>query len=334
MSLEGANMPDNPLVSVVIPTYNRAKTIARAIDSVVRQGWRPLEIIIVDDGSTDGTLDAIDSDGCPVPLTLIALGQNEGAAAARNHGITAARGEFVAFLDSDDEWQPEKIERQMAAINAAGLECGASYTGIASFDEEGALCGLSRATAEGDLRLALLNHNLVGSTSCMLARRALLQQIGGFDPGLRSCQDWDLWIRLAANTRFTCVAEPLTVLHIAREGRISSNGKARLQGYLQLYRTHLRSAFKSGKVDPALFRTNLGEIFMQLERPGYAAQQFAAIWRRKPWSVKRLTLMLLARFGAGKARYFRAVAWLEKLEAKLRPSPIATPQLGLAERPR
>ncbi|MEI9984542.1 MAG: hypothetical protein WDN69_15865 [Aliidongia sp.] len=106
-----------------------------------------------------------------------------------------------------------------------GLEFGASYTGIASFDEAGKLCGLSRATTEGDLRLALLNHNLVGSTSCVLARRNLLLQIGGFDAGLRSCQDWDLWIRLAANTRFTCVAEPLTVLHIAREGRISSTAR-------------------------------------------------------------------------------------------------------------
>jgi hypothetical protein len=77
---------------------------------------------------------------------------------------------------------------------------------------------------------------------------------------------------------------------------------------------------------------------MQLERPGYAAKQFAAIWRRKPWSPKRLMLLMLARFGAGKARYFRAVAWLEKLEARLRPSPIAAPVaaqgLGLAERPR
>jgi glycosyltransferase involved in cell wall biosynthesis len=284
---------------------------------------------VVDDGSSDRTLEAIDSDACPVPLTVIALGQNQGAAAARNHGIAAARGDFVAFLDSDDQWLPDKLERQMAALEAAGLEYGASYTGIASFAEDGRLCGLSRATTEGDLRLALLNHNLVGSTSCVLARRALLQQIGGFDASLRSCQDWDLWIRLAGHTRFTCVAEPLTVLHIAREGRISSNGKARLQGYLQLYRTHLRAPFKAGRVDPALFRTNLGEIFMQLERPDYAARQFAAIWRAKPWSVKRLALLALARFGAGKARYFRAVAWLERLEARLRPSPIAPPP-GLA----
>jgi glycosyltransferase involved in cell wall biosynthesis len=322
-------MADCTLVSVVIPTYNRADTIRRALDSVMRQTWRPLEIIIVDDGSTDGTLAAIDSNACSVPLTVMALGQNQGAAAARNHGIAASRGDYVAFLDSDDQWRPDKIERQLAALAAGGLEYGASYTGIASYGEDGKLCGLSRATEEGDLRLPLLNHNLVGSTSCVLARRALLQQIGGFDVSLRSCQDWDLWIRLAGHTRFACVPEPLTVLHIARSGRISTNGKARLSGHLRVYRTHLRSAFKAGRADPAMFRTTLGEIFMQLDRPGYAVRQFAANWRAKPWSIKRLTLLALARLGADKARYFRAAQLLEKLETRIRPSPI-TPPPGLA----
>lgn len=319
-------MTDAPLVSVVIPTFNRAGTIQRALDSVVRQTHRPLEIIVVDDASTDDTPRLVDRGFCPVPLTLVALSHNEGAAAARNHGIALAQGDYVAFLDSDDEWQPDKLARQLAGL---GPETGASYTGIASYGEDGRLCGLSRATAEGDLRPALYDHNLVGSTSCVMARRDLLQQVGGFNASLRSCQDWDLWLRLAALTRFACVPEPLTWLHIAREGRISTNGRARLSGYLQVYRTHLRRPFKAGQADPALFRTNLGEIFMQLDRPDHAARQFAAIWRAKPWSVKRLTLMVLARLGADKARYFRVAAWLERLEARLRPSPIMPPA-GLA----
>ncbi|MGB8841025.1 MAG: glycosyltransferase family A protein [Aliidongia sp.] len=324
-------MTATPLVSIVIPTYNRVATIARALDSVIGQSHRPLEIIVVDDGSTDETLAAIDHEACPVPLTVISLGHNEGAAAARNHGITLARGDFVAFLDSDDEWQPDKIAKQLAALDTAGLEYGASYTGIASYAEDGALCAVSRAVAGGDLRQALLNHNLVGSTSCVLARRTLLQQIGGFDRSLAACQDWDLWLRLAGHTRFVCVPEPLTLVHIAREGRISTNGHARLSGYLQLYRTHLRRPFKAGLVDSSLFRTNLGEIFMQLDRPGYARRQFAALWRAKPWSIKRFTLLVLAWFGIGKARYFRIATRLERLEAWLRPSPIATS--GLAATP-
>src|ERR1700728_3850120 len=135
-------MTDSPLVSVVIPTYNRAATIGRTLDSVVRQTHRPLEIIVVDDGSSDDTLRAVDRQGCTVPLTVLALGDNQGAAAARNQGIALARGDFVAFLDSDDEWQPDKIAKQLAALDAAGLEYGASYTGIASYAEDGTLCGL------------------------------------------------------------------------------------------------------------------------------------------------------------------------------------------------
>jgi glycosyltransferase involved in cell wall biosynthesis len=327
-------MTDSPLVSVVIPTYNRAATIGRALDSVIRQTHRPLEIIVVDDGSTDDTLGAVDRHGCTVPLTVLALGHNEGAAAARNQGIALAHGDFIAFLDSDDEWSPDKIARQLAALNAAGLEFGAGYTGIASYTEDGTLCGMSRAVADGDLRLALLNHNLVGSTSCVIARRTLLQQLGGFERSLASCQDWELWIRLAGHTRFACVPEPLTLLHIARQGRISTNGKARLSGHLQLYRTHLRRAFRSGQADPALFRANLGEIFMQLGRPGRARRLFAANWMAKPWSAKRFALLTMAWFGLGKARYFRVTSWLERLESRLRPSPIAAPRpLALPDQP-
>jgi|GEM_PF-1101078 glycosyltransferase involved in cell wall biosynthesis len=318
-------MADRPLVSIVIPAYNRAATIARALVSAAAQTHRPLEIIVVDDGSTDDTLSAIDTEACPVALTVIALGQNQGVAAARNCGITAARGDFVAFLDSDDEWRADKIERQLAALDSAGLEFGANYSGSATYGEDGTLCGLTRAAAAGDLRLALLEDNLVGSASCVLARRTLLQQIGGFDSSLGACQEWDLWIRLSSHTRFSCVPEPLTLLHLSRTSRISSNGRARLCAHLQLYRTHLRGPFKAGRVDSTRFRANLGAIFMQLGRPDYAAREFTAIWWAKPWSVKRLTLLALARLGAGKARFFRTVAWLERLETRRRPRPGASP---------
>jgi glycosyltransferase involved in cell wall biosynthesis len=327
-------MAEKPLVSVVIPTYNRAGTIARAIESVMRQSHRPLEIIVVDDGSSDGTLRAIDCNAYPLPLTLISLSRNQGAAAARNHGIAMAQGVYVAFLDSDDEWHPDKITRQLRALATAGPAFGSCYTGIARLGEDGRLCGLSRAIAAGDLRLALFNHNLIGSASGLLVTRALLRAVGGFDRTLASCQDWDLCIRLADRTRFACVPEPLTLLHIAREGRISSNGHARLSGYLQLYRMHLRGPFKSGRVDTAVFRTNLGEIFMQLGRPDYAARQFAAIWRAKPWSVKRMTLLALAWSGIGAVHYFRAAAWLNRVEMRLRLSPIAAASTRVPLAPR
>ena len=318
-------MSEAPLVSVVIPSYNRLHCLPRAIASVLAQSHPALELIIVDDGSTDGTHDWARTFACPIPFTFHPLERNMGAAAARNRGIELARGTYVAFLDSDDIWHPEKIARQLAAIEAAGPKYGAAYTGIASLTEAGVPCGVSRATEAGDIRLGLVNHNVVGSTSCALVRRDLLLQVGGFVPNLKSCQDWELWLRLASITRFACVPELLTTLFIALDGRITSSGRSRLSGHLYMYRTHLRPYFRAGTVDAGLFTGTLGEIFMQMGRPGYAARLLGRNWRAKPRSLKRLALYLLARAGVGKARYFAVAEGLNKLEERLRPTAVRAP---------
>ena len=319
-------MSEAPLVSVVIPSYNRLHCLPRAIASVLAQSHPALELIIVDYGSTDGTHDWARTFACPIPFTFHPLERNMGAAAARNRGIELARGTYVAFLDSDDIWHPEKIARQLAAIEAAGPKYGAAYTGIASLTEAGVPCGVSRATEAGDIRLGLVNHNVVGSTSCALVRRDLLLQVGGFVPNLKSCQDWELWLRLASITRFACVPELLTTLFIALDGRITSSGRSRLSGHLYMYRTHLRPYFRAGTVDAGLFTGTLGEIFMQMGRPGYAARLLGRNWRAKPRSLKRLALYLLARAGVGKARYFAVAEGLNKLEERLRPTAIKPPE--------
>ena len=318
-------MPDTPLVSVVIPSYNRLHCLPRAIASIVAQSYRPIEIIVVDDGSTDGTADwAAGYDG-PVPFRFHPLERNMGAAAARNRGIELAEGTYVAFLDSDDVWHPEKLARQLAALSANGPRYGAAYTGIASLTEAGQPCGISRATEAGDIRLALMNHNVVGSTSCALVRRDVLLAVGGFEPTLRSCQDWELWVRVAAVTRFACVPELLTTLYIAQDGRITSSGRNRLTGHLYMYRTHLRPHFRDGSVDPGLFTGTLGEIFVQMGRPDYGARLLGRNWRAKPRSAKRLVLYLAARAGLGKARYFALAEGLNRLEERLRPTAVRPP---------
>jgi glycosyltransferase involved in cell wall biosynthesis len=315
----------SPLVSVVIPSYNRLHCLPRAIASVVGQSHQPLEIIIVDDGSTDGTAGWAATFDCPVPFRFVPLERNMGAAAARNRGIELATGTYVAFLDSDDVWHPQKIARQLAALEENGPRYGAAYTGIQSLTEAGEPCGVSRATEAGDVRLALMNHNVVGSTSCALVRRDLLQAVGGFVPSLKSCQDWELWVRLAALTRFACVPELLTTLYIAADGRITSSGRNRLTGHLYMYRTHLRPHFRAGTVDPGLFTGTLGEIFVQMGRADYGARLLRRNWRAKPLSVKRCALWLAARAGLGKKRYFAVAEFLNRLEERLRPTALRAP---------
>jgi len=313
------------LISVVIPTYNREHCILRAIESAANQTYPDLEIIVVDDGSTDGTLSLLKTYACERAFRFIEGGAKEGAPTARNRGIATSVGHWVAFLDSDDTWHRRKLERQMESLLAAGVEFGACYTGLADYDDTGQLCGVSRATDQGDIRPGLRTHNLVGSTSSVLVRRDLLREVGGFAPGLRSCQDWELWLRLAERTKFACVPEILTAISTASIGRITTDGASRLSGHLYMYRTHLRRHFKAGTADPALFRTILGRIFMQLGRPGYAAKIFHLNWRAKRRSLKRLMLMAMAYARVGSSRFVRVEACLARLERRLRPQAVRPP---------
>jgi glycosyltransferase involved in cell wall biosynthesis len=306
------------LVSVVIPAFNRRGTIARAVASAAAQTHPLLEIIVVDDHSSDGTVDFLRELDCGRPLRIIEQPDNRGAPEARNAGLAAARGTFVAFLDSDDEWRPDKVARQLARLIELGTRYGACYSGSLCLAEDGHLTYAARPTAEGDLRRALLQYNVVGSTSAMLARRDHLIAVDGFTPGLSACQDWDLWLRLAERTRFACVPDGLAVLHVARDGRISTSGQARLRGHWYVYRRYLRPGFRAGLADPGMFLAMMGEILMQLDRPRLARKLLYLSWRTKRRSLKRLTNWLLATMRIRPRSYMAVALLTQRLELALR----------------
>lgn len=185
-------------VSVVIPARNAAATIGRAVASACAQTVPPCEIIVVDDASSDATIEAARAAGGAAVRT-IALPARQGAAGARNAGIAAARGEFIAFLDADDCWDADKTTRQMAVLAAhpamTFCACRARHVG-----EDGRAIGpihggVPVATGAEAWR-ALLAENFV-ATPCVIARRDALLAAGGFDPALPVAEDQDLWIRLA-----------------------------------------------------------------------------------------------------------------------------------------
>ena len=208
-----------PRVSVVMPAWNRVGSIRMAVESVLRQTFTDFELLVVDDGSTDGTMDAL-SDVTDPRLRCLANPRNMGASAARNTGIHAARGEWVAFQDSDDEWLPRKLELQMARLAGAGAEVVACYTGMAIVGlPEGDrdrrttlryIPGPKELQVEGTLREALLARSFI-STQMLMARRTALLDIGGFDEALQALEDWDCAIRLAQRGRFVFVDEPLVI---------------------------------------------------------------------------------------------------------------------------
>ncbi|MEN9935455.1 MAG: hypothetical protein RLZZ387_2034 [Chloroflexota bacterium] len=184
------------LVSVIMPTYNYGRFLARAVESVLAQTWGDLELIIVDDGSTDGTPEV--AAGLRDPRVRYVRQPNQGPSAARNTGIARARGEYLAFLDADDVWLPEKLARQVALL-AARPEAALVYGGCVYVDERGAVLRRVAARLRGNLFVPLLRENVIsGSASSALARVVCVRQVGGFPAGLHGNEDWLLWLRLAA----------------------------------------------------------------------------------------------------------------------------------------
>lgn len=222
-----------PAISVVIPSYNRAHCIVAAIRSVLEQTCSDIEIIVVDDGSRDATRQAVRSITDP-RLHYLAHSVNRGGNAARNTGIYAAQGDYIAFLDSDDRWAPQTLERHLLGLRRLGPAYGASYAWMVCVDQHGNETGRINHEVEGDWRERILVSNFIGSFSAFMVRRDLLLQVGGLHEGLRSCQDWDLFIRLSRLTGLRCVSEHLVEYSrpvSAGGNRISSNAGAVVQGH-------------------------------------------------------------------------------------------------------
>lgn len=205
-----------PLVSVVIPTFNRAATVVRAIESVRQQTYRPLELIVVDDGSTDETAQVLRELGDAIVYVHQA---NAGPAAARNRGIRQARGELVAFLDSDDLWRPSKLERQVSVLERAGPQapcclCNALIRRPGRPEENSfTIAWLTMAEPEG----LWLNPAVVLATrfvlfcQAVLVRRAALLDCAGYDERLWLMEDHDLALRLALRGPWGFIREPLAL---------------------------------------------------------------------------------------------------------------------------
>lgn len=213
-----------PRVSVVIPTYNRAATLQRAIDSALDQTIEDLEVVVVDDGSTDTTRSMLAEIGDP-RVRPVYHATNRGANVARNTGIANARGEYVAFLDSDDEWHPEKLERQFEALDGRSAEWVGAYCDT-TFDLHGPSGRLrsfvATLLAEGDTSptreggdeligeiLADTVHPAAGST--LLVRTSVARAVGGFDETLDRFQDPEFCLRILSEGKLAYVDEPLVV---------------------------------------------------------------------------------------------------------------------------
>jgi len=197
-----------PLVSVIIPAYNRAAPITRCIQSVLSQTFFDFEIIVIDDGSTDQTREIV-MDIHDERIRLICHESNLGAAAARNTGMKAAGGKYIAWLDSDDEWLPEKLQIQLQALEEAAPDQRASCTVYERIEKSGSRIYVPNQV---DYRKLFLGCDLSpGST--LLFDRQLLDEIGYIDTSLPRYEDWDWLLRYASKYRFLVIQQPLSRIH-------------------------------------------------------------------------------------------------------------------------
>jgi glycosyltransferase involved in cell wall biosynthesis len=210
-------------ISAIIPTYNRAATLGQAIESVLRQTQPVQEIIVVDDGSTDETRELVASFSGRVRYIFQ---ENRGASAARNTGIRAATCPWLAFLDSDDYWMPEKIQLQEEALQR-DPDAVLVYGSLWLLGSDGGR-KLDPAVDPSQLWPLLLYNTLI-CQSAVLVRKDVLLQIGGYDEDLKGPEDWDLWVRLYRRHRFIAVQEPIVVFRTLPNS-FSSDAEALLSG--------------------------------------------------------------------------------------------------------
>lgn len=229
-------MNKSPLVSIVIPTYNHAPMLQRALSTVVKQTYQNWNAIVVNNFSTDNTLEIVAAFNDP-RIQVVNFRNNGVIGASRNEGIALSTGTYVAFLDSDDTWVPSKLEKCVEILESGSdLVCHAEFW----IDES----GKSRLVAYGPSEAAT-HRNLIYkgnriSTSATVVRTALLKEVHGFDvsPELISTEDYDLWIRLAAKSdKFAFISEPLGKYH-RHDNNVSANIEKHLAAELALLAKH------------------------------------------------------------------------------------------------
>jgi glycosyltransferase involved in cell wall biosynthesis len=286
-------------VTTVIPVYNRAQFIGRALESVRVQTYPSTEVIVVDDASTDETPYVIEGLAKTLGnLILIRLPENVGAAQARNIGAKAAKGDLIAFLDSDDWWYPEKLGKQIANLQRdreiVAVSCGMVSTGGNTYH---------RYIPPADISLHSLyrSNSLISCSTVLVAKKAFVR-VKGFDVSLPSCQDWDLFIRLAEIGKLSVVQEELIHYSNASSGeRISNNKFAVMLGHRIVF-----DKIYERLSDPVLFwivrgghECMLAEIFSSnIPEPrralGHALKAFAMVPSLRKLQVLARAVKLIA----------------------------------------
>jgi glycosyltransferase involved in cell wall biosynthesis len=286
----------NPKVSVIIPTHNRSDLLPRSVESVLNQSFSDLEVIIVDDSSTDQTpvvaerLKKRDS-----RVRYVRLKINRGAPTARNTGIGLAKGEILGLLDDDDQWLPRKLEYQLAKFKEGPADLGLVYGGYKiNYYRSDLPNRIKRPSKQGKIFSLLLEKCLIGSPT-VLVKKECFKKVGRFDTKLKSCQDWDMWLRIAQEYRIDYVDEIVANYYLRERGQITTNFSSQVQGRKRIFRKYYHELEKY----PPILNKHLKTIVWMLAADGRRKE--ALRWHRKvigrePFSLRNLKVLLALLF--------------------------------------
>lgn len=290
-------MAEKPTVSVIIPTYNRAHLVGRATQSVLNQTYKDFELIIVDDGSTDNTKDIIrEFRKKDKRIKYIRHEKNRGGSAARNTGIKATRGEYIAFQDSDDEWLSEKLEQQMKIFKNVPSKVGIVYTGFLRIEnsKKNYIPSSWVSKKEGNIHNELLKGNFV-TTQSIVTRKKCFMKAGLFDENLPRLQDWELVIRLSKYFEFRCIDKPLLNSYY-NINSISANNDSLIKAYELILKKHFKDFNKHKKILSKHY-FNLGLNLCPNNDFRKGRSYLIAAIKVYPFNIKLLVILLVSFFG-------------------------------------
>lgn len=276
-----------PLVSVIVPAYNAERFIEETCLSALRQTYAPLEVIVVDDGSTDRTAEIVAALAAADPRLKLIHQRNQGVAAARNCAIAASTGEFIAPLDADDLWDPTKIERQVRRLQECGQEIGMVYCWWCWIDSAGGVLDSSPPwRVEGRALQRMIEVNVTGNASVPLIRRSLIERVGGYDSGLRAagcegCEDYDVVLRVAEHAGIAVVPAILVAYRRLSDG-MSANS-------LKMWRSRnmvmASLAARCPSVPAQVFRRSASQFALYLAGVSYWSRDYPQAMR---WGLRVL----------------------------------------------
>lgn len=289
-----------PLVSVIIPTYNREHLIIRSLKSAISQTYTNIEIIVVDDGSNDGTENIV----CSIEDSRIFYLKheiNKGANIARNTGISISKGKYIAFLDSDDEWFPNKLEIQVAVfLKCSNPKIGVVYSGFYKSENEiKQYIPPISSQKEGNIHKDLLRGNFI-ITPSVLIKKECFDRVGLFDEHFCRLEDWELWIRISKHYDFKFINLPLGIAHYRSKKLLDdhlSNDEHKILTAMELLLVKYSSDFYSDKDLLANFYSSMGKKFYFVGDSKWKDYYLMSI-KANPFNFKLLLSIFVSLFGS------------------------------------